>query len=491
LSGLVRRFFVLVFFFLPFFLFDLVLTFFAQKKLQNTKDICGFMKYASEELCARWAAVGAWYPYSRNHHADGFQEFWRWPRVAAVARKAYSWRYRALPHMYTAFADSRARGCPVARPPLFGWPADPGLAATFEQWTVGDGLLVSPVLRGGRDGTDAYFPAGTWYSMHDYSQVVDSRSGGKTVTLLSGVDDDAPLHIAGGAVVPLGNDAAAMTTGEAAAAPLVVVAALPRPGSGSWFRCRGGREGLKVQGPDPAGVARASGSMFLDDREAAEEEGAGARPIERKGRRIAFDLEVVDGSADAGPFSGNLTLSWPEGDAGDDGSACSGPEAQQWPKLHSFHVLGLGALRAADVKVSVVPEASSSPSLVVPKLVSYDAKTAVLKVSGLNVDLRCGHSVVVSFVGSSPAGVSTSVADTSRQFPLPFDPRCDCDDVAPTPDFTCPEQAKYGKCSDGFMYGFCKKSCGTCKCDVERGAGAVVVPSDVAAANATQFSVGR
>ena len=450
------------------------------------------MKYASEELCARWAAVGAWYPYSRNHHADGFQEFWRWPRVAAVARKAYSWRYRALPHMYTAFADSRARGCPVARPPLFGWPADPGLAATFEQWTVGDGLLVSPVLRGGRDGTDAYFPAGTWYSMHDYSQVVDSRSGGKTVTLLSGVDDDAPLHIAGGAVVPLGNDAAAMTTGEAAAAPLVVVAALPRPGSGSWIRCRGGREGLKVQGPDPAGVARASGSMFLDDREAAEEEGAGARPIERKGRRIAFDLEVVDGSADAGPFSGNLTLSWPEGDAGDDGSACSGPEAQQWPKLHSFHVLGLGALRAADVKVSVVPL-----GLLVP--FSRRAQARLLRrqdrrAQGLGPQrrppLRPQRRRLLCWIfprgrldlgrrhlAASSRCRSTRAATAMTSLPRRTSPARNRPSTASAPTGSCTASAR--------------RVCGTCKCDVERGAGAVVVPSDVAAANATQFSVGR
>lgn len=204
-------------------------------------DICGFIYDTTEELCARWIEVGAFYPFVRNHNALGSkpQELYLWESVTQAAKKALGMRYKMLPYLYTLFYGANSAGEMVTKPLWATFPDDNTALSVQNQFMVGPAVLISPVLEQGATSINAYFPAGLWYNFADYSISIDSTAGGVFKSLSTPLTE-INVHVLGGNVLPLQNSA--MTTTAARTTPFTLLVAL----------CKGGK---------------ATGSLYWDDGE--------------------------------------------------------------------------------------------------------------------------------------------------------------------------------------------------------------------------------
>ena len=208
-------------------------------------DICGFGGNVTETLCARWATLGAFYPFMRNHNGDSSipQEFFLWDTVADAARNALDIRYRLLDYLYTAMELQSRDGTPTLNPLFFLYPSDPKTFGNELQFFFGDAILVSPVTEENKTSVDIYLPDDRFYDFYTH-EVVEGAAG--TVTLDNIGFDEIPLHIRGGCIVPM-RAASEYTTTDVRKQPFHVVVALDRQG-------------------------RAKGSLYLDDGDSIEQD---------------------------------------------------------------------------------------------------------------------------------------------------------------------------------------------------------------------------
>nr|POE90179.1 putative alpha/beta-glucosidase agdc [Quercus suber] len=174
-------------------------------------DVCGYAGGSNDLLCARWATLGAFSTFYRNHGEQGSppHEFYRYPTAAAAAKNAIEIRYTLLDYIYTAFYAQNQTGTPAVQPMFFHYPNDPNCNALQYQYFYGPGLLVAPVTTENSTVGSVYLPDDLFYDWYTHRTV---RGNASTLTLPDVPYTSIPLYYVGGHILAQRQRSANTTT---------------------------------------------------------------------------------------------------------------------------------------------------------------------------------------------------------------------------------------------------------------------------------------
>lgn len=149
-------------------------------------DVGGFLEDGEGELLARWAQLGAFTPFCRNHsNVETIdQEPWAFgEEIEQIYRQAMELRYRLLPTLYTLFEEASRTGNPIMRALLLEFPQDEETWRVNDEFLFGPDVLVAPVIQKGACERLVYLPEGMW----------QHRSSGKSYRGNQHIIVEAPL----------------------------------------------------------------------------------------------------------------------------------------------------------------------------------------------------------------------------------------------------------------------------------------------------------
>ena len=164
-------------------------------------DLGGFLGTPTPQMFTRWMQVGAFLPVMRAHSDVKVQPHFPWLyglEAEKDIRLALDLRYRLIPYYYSLAYEAHDTGVPLMRPLVMEFPQDPNVANMSDQWFMGDGLMVAPIITESNQRS-VYLPAGDWYDFTSHQRL----EGNRTITVTAGLDE-IPLYVRAGSILPLG-----------------------------------------------------------------------------------------------------------------------------------------------------------------------------------------------------------------------------------------------------------------------------------------------
>jgi alpha-glucosidase (family GH31 glycosyl hydrolase) len=125
----------------------------------------GPYKPTTKELLIRWAELAALSPIFRLHGSAGSGTHAPWTfdaETVRVYRAISDLHDRAAPYIRRLWRNATRAGVPPTRPLWLAFPGDAQAAKQDQEWMLGDGVLVAPVVEEGATARDVYFPKGCW-----------------------------------------------------------------------------------------------------------------------------------------------------------------------------------------------------------------------------------------------------------------------------------------------------------------------------------------
>lgn len=136
-------------------------------------DTGGYYEFEDREVFARWLEFSAFCPIMEIG-GGGAHAPWampkpphRDPQLMEIYRRYVQLHHDLIPEFLRFARGPGRRGLPLARALVFDFPEDPAVLDLWDEFLLGDSLLVAPVWRSGQRERRVYLPQGRWIELFD------------------------------------------------------------------------------------------------------------------------------------------------------------------------------------------------------------------------------------------------------------------------------------------------------------------------------------